>query len=178
MKTVRFSIVRPVSIVAAAVFVLAATRSPSARAQAVALPDLTIDGARIASSMDFKTQQFKSTDCAVQEGCVSGSGKRTLLRFDVATPNIGNADLVLGSPTNNPLFEFSPCHGHFHFSGYASFDLLNLAGTVVVAGHKQAFCLLDYAKLDPNAGPAKFTCSYQGITAGWQDIYGKYLDCQ
>ena len=178
MKTIQSSFVSSFLIVAAVVFGLAWAQTPSARAQAVALPDLTIDGARLAASVDFKTQPFKSTDCAVREGCVSGTGKRVLLRFDVATPNIGTADLVLGSPINNPLFEFSPCHGHYHFSGYALYDLLNLSGTVIVAGHKQAFCLEDFAQFDPNAGPAKFDCSYQGISAGWQDIYGKYLDCQ
>jgi hypothetical protein len=142
------------------------------------IPDLTIDGARLQSSTVVKTAMFKSSDCAVAEGCVGGTGKRKLLRFDVATPNIGTADLVLGSPTNNPLFVYSPCHGHYHFGGYALYELLNLNGTTVITGRKQAFCLEDYARYDPNAGPAKFTCSNQGISVGWQDIYGSYLDCQ
>ena len=28
------------------------------------------------------------------------------------------------------------------------------------------------------AGPAKYTCGYQGISVGWADIYGAYLDGQ
>ena len=52
-----------------------------------------------------------------------------------------------------------------------------LNGTAVV-GHKQAFCLEDLLQWDPMAGPAKYTCAYQGISAGWSDVYGSYLDCQ
>jgi len=55
----------------------------------------------------------------------------------------------------------------------------NVASPVVV-GRKQAFCLLDYER-DPSstgAGPAVYTCSNQGISVGWQDTYGSYLDGQ
>ncbi len=142
------------------------------------LPDLTIDAYRLQTSVIFRTRTFKSGDCAVFEGCVGGTKKRKLLRFDVATPNIGTADLVLGDPTNNPLFQYSPCHGHYHFNGYALYELLDASGQTVLTGRKQAFCLLDYLPYASNAGPAKFTCSYQGISAGWQDVYGSYLDCQ
>ncbi len=149
------------------------------------LPDLTIDAARLASSAVVKTAVFKSTDCAVIESCVTGTGKRKLLRFDVATPNIGTADLILGDPTTNPkdvngnpIFEYSPCHKHYHFSGYALYELLDASGKTILTGRKQAFCLEDFAKYYSNPGPAKFTCSYQGITVGWQDVYGSYLDCQ
>jgi len=48
----------------------------------------------------------------------------------------------------------------------------------VVTGRKQAFCLEDSTKIDLNAGPAKYTCSYQGISVGWADTYSSYLDCQ
>ena len=74
--------------------------APRLWAQTVAFPDLTVDQTRLQSSIVFRTQVFKSTDCAVVEGCVTGSGKRTLMKFDVAIPNIGTADLFLGSPTD------------------------------------------------------------------------------
>jgi hypothetical protein len=146
---------------------------------ALSQPDLTVDAARLQSSVDFRTMRFRSSDCAVIEGCAR-AGKRTVMRFDVATPNIGNADLVLGDPRNNPTyFEFSPCHGHYHFSGYALYELLTLSGARVVSGRKQAFCLLDSSPYLPNAGPSHgYNCFYQGITAGWQDVYTKSLDCQ
>ena len=159
--------------------VLSAFAIPLVAEAQPALPDLTIDAARLQSSLEIKTTPFRTNDCAVVEGCVDGKGKRTLLKFDVATPNIGTADLVLGDPRSNTnIFEFSPCHGHYHFTGYASYELLTTNDSVVVTGRKQAFCLEDFARYSSTAGPAKFTCDYQGITVGWQDIYGSYLDCQ
>ena len=155
-----------------------ANKGESSKEVVLGTADLTIDAARLQSSMVIRTKVFKAGDCALVEACVNGSGKRKLLRFDVATPNIGNADLILGNPANNSLFVYSPCHGHYHFSDYANYDLLNANGSSVVAGHKQAFCLEDFSRYDPAAGPAKYTCSNQGISVGWQDVYGSYLDCQ
>ena len=144
------------------------------------LPDLTIDADRLAASIDFKTQNFRPTDCALAEEdlCVGASGKRSLLRFDVAIPNIGNADFFLGSPTNNALFVYSPCHHHYHLIGFARYELFDTNQAVVLTGRKQAFCLEDFERYSSSAGPAKYTCGFQGITVGWQDVYGKYLDCQ
>ncbi len=145
------------------------------------LPDLTIDAARLQGSIVFKTLMFKSTDCALAEDdkCVDAPGKRTLMRFDVGIPNIGAADFYLGNPTNNSsLFTFSPCHGHYHLLGFASYELLDANRAIVVTGRKQAFCLEDLAKYSTTAGPAKYTCVNQGISVGWQDVYGSYLDCQ
>jgi len=149
------------------------------------MPNITINPARLQASVSFKTQQFKPTDCAIVESCVSGSGKRSMLKFDVQTPNIGDADLYLGNPADHPeLFIYSACHGHYHLLGYAIYELLKLDSTPVkvggnaVVGHKQAFCLEDLSQVDPSAGPAKYTCSNQGISVGWSDVYGSYLDCQ
>jgi hypothetical protein len=142
------------------------------------LPNITINAERLQASVVFRTARFKATDCAIAEGCVGGPGKRNLMRFDVETPNKGDADLYLGDPRFNSAFHFSPCHGHYHLEGYAVYDLLDQAGTVIVAGHKQAFCLVDLLQWDPTAGPAKYTCADQGISAGWSDVYASYLDCQ
>ena len=152
----------------------------SIQAGGIALPDLTIDADRLAASIDFKTQSFRPTDCALsaEDRCVAASGKRTLLRFDVAIPNIGDADFFLGDPVNNPLFVFSPCHHHYHLDGFASYQLLDANQSVVLTGRKQAFCLEDFAPYSSSAGRAQYTCTYQGISVGWQDVYGKYLDCQ
>lgn len=146
---------------------------------APALCDLTIDANQLRASLKLKIDQFKAGDCAIVEGCVTGGGKRSLLKFDVAIPNVGSADLVLGNPADNlDLFYYSPCHGHYHLLGFASYELLDSTGATVVTGRKQAFCLEDFTQLDPNAGPAKYTCSNQGISVGWSDVYGSYLDCQ
>ena len=110
---------------------------------------------------------------------MTGTGKRTLMRFDVSAANIGTADLFLGDPAANPdLFAKSPCHGHYHFSGYASYELMNASGEVLITGRKQAFCLEDFERYSPTAGSAKYTCQYQGISVGWADTYGSYLDGQ
>jgi hypothetical protein len=129
--------------------------------------------------MSFGAQSFKAGDCAVVEGCVSGTGRRRLIRFGVATPNIGSADLVLGPPQDNPqLFVWSPCHGHYHLNGYATYELLDSSGQTVLVGRKQAFCLEDVSAVSSNAGPPRYNCGNQGISIGWEDIYGPSLDCQ
>ncbi len=142
------------------------------------LPDLVIDADRLLSSIIIRNKVIKASDCAFAESCVDGTGKRKLLRFDVAIANKGNADLFLGNPSGNELFELSSCHKHYHLSGFANYELLNNSSSNVLTGHKQAFCLLDYSRVDPAAGPGKYTCSNQGISVGWQDVYGSHLDCQ
>jgi hypothetical protein len=143
------------------------------------LPDLTIDVNRLQDSLLFEKRGFGKGSCAAAEGCVLGNGKRTLMRFDLTTPNIGTADLVLGDPTANPdLFHFDACHGHYHFEGYAWYELINASGTQIITGRKQAFCLMDSEPWLPDAGPRTYTCSFQGISAGWADTYGRVLDCQ
>jgi len=122
---------------------------------------------------------FGETDCEIFEGCVAAPGFRRLLRFDTRTPNAGSMDLVMGVPSNHPdLFHYSECHEHYHFDGYAFYDLIDGTGAVVATGHKQAFCLLDWT---PWAWPdfgGGYTCGNQGISVGWEDVYGSYLDCQ
>jgi len=52
-------------------------------------------------------------------------------------------------------------------------------GTVVAAGHKVGFCLLDDHAWSPTAGPqAKYDCWNQGIQSGWADVYAAGLPCQ
>ena len=140
-------------------------------------PDLAIDSARLARSIKFSSKVFKSTDCAVIESCII-PGKRTLVRFDVATPNFGTADIILGNPADHPdWFVYSPCHQHYHLKGFSEYRLRN-AGGILVTGHKQAFCLEDVANYLPGYPSHGYTCANQGISVGWGDVYGAYLDCQ
>lgn len=144
-------------------------------------PDLSIDEARIDTSLYFETLEFAADDCAILEGCVNGSGLRDLMRFDVAIRNMGTADLVIGKPSRHPeWFTYSACHGHYHFNGFVEYELFDLQNGFVVAGRKQAFCLEDYERIPGyvGGGRGKFTCSNQGITVGWQDVYRAALDCQ
>jgi len=69
------------------------------------LPDLLLDGNRVQTSLSFQIENFSKNDCAVQEGLLTGIGKRALMRFDVAAANIGNADLVLGNPALHPDYD-------------------------------------------------------------------------
>ena len=143
------------------------------------LPDLTIDVDQLLQSVEIRDDFFDPLSCTIAEGCVGGPGPRTLLRFDLTTPNIGVGNLHLGFPEGNPLFVFSDCHGHYHFEGYANYRLLDASMQVVASGHKQAFCLIDLDQVDPNANSNPvYDCGYQGIQAGWADIYNKELDCQ
>lgn len=143
------------------------------------LPDLSIDQGVIEDSVRIEDQSFAADSCEVVEGCIGAPGARRLLRFSVETPNLGQGNLFLGDPANNPLFVYSPCHGHYHFNGYANYRLLDASGQEVGSGHKQAFCLLDFEPYAPNAPPdAIYTCSNQGIQAGWADVYTWSLPCQ
>jgi hypothetical protein len=143
------------------------------------LPDLTVSDAAAISSLRISTENFAAASCALVEGCVDAPGERRLLRFSTQTPNLGTADMVLGDPTEVPGFEFSACHGHYHFEGYAAYELTDASGTVVATGHKQAFCLLDSNRVLSTASTTpRFSCSFQGIQAGWADTYGSGLDCQ
>lgn len=122
---------------------------------------------------------FTENSCEIFEGCISQPGWRRLLRFDTNTPNAGSRDLTMGVPSNHPdLFHYSECHGHFHFDGYAYYDLLDDMGNVVATGHKQAFCLLDWSPWAWSDVGGDYTCGNQGISLGWEDVYGSYLDCQ
>ena len=84
-------------------------------------PDLIVDEGDLADFWYVDEQYFPPDNCALVEQCVGGSGVRKLLRFRTTTANIGRVDLEMGDPTTNPLFEFSPCHGHYHFHDYAEY---------------------------------------------------------
>jgi hypothetical protein len=145
------------------------------------LPDLAVDEVELQRSMMFETRNFPPDDCAVFEGCVDGTGMRKLLRFSTVTPNYGPGDVFLGDPLDNPLFIYSACHNHYHFEQYASYRLRDMSGNVIARGHKQAFCLVDLWQVPGLGGdprPQFPTCEFQGISAGWADIYHRGLDCQ
>ncbi len=146
-------------------------------------PDLTPDPKRFVSQMEIVDRLFQAGDCELVEGSVGGTGYRRLLRFDTVLINSGDGDLIVGSPTdpNNPyhaVFEFSPCHHHYHIAGFSNYQLLNLDRTVAAQGHKQAFCLEDLLKYSNDNKSNGYTCASQGITSGWADWYFKQLSGQ
>jgi hypothetical protein len=150
--------------------------------QAGALPDLIVWGP--AASPVITTTTFAANNCQVLEGCVA-VGTRKLLRFTMETRNLGPGDLVLGNPANSPLYQFATCHGHYHFESFAQYTLLDtnynpvVLGTNVVVGRKVGFCIEDVARWSPTApSTLKYTCSNNGLQAGWSDVYSQNLDCQ
>jgi hypothetical protein len=164
-------------------------------------PDLTVDGARFNAYKQTRT--FNPASCSVQEGSTV-AGTRTLLRFTFTTPNVGTADLVVGSPnTNADVLEYGACHGHYHFRDYADyrlwtpsqFDSWNALRTAdpdaqaheVLAAHpelqpirgdKRGFCVIDLIPYSLVGVPKYTSCSFQGISVGWADEYYHALDGQ
>lgn len=144
-------------------------------------PDLTVDPKRFVSQMEIVDRYFDpiQNPCAFQEGAIGGEGYRRLLRFDTVVMNSGDGDLVVGdrSDPDNPyaaLFEFAPCHGHYHIHGFSEYSLLTLDRSQVVVGRKQGFCFEDSFKYGENKSNG-YDCGFQGITSGWGDWYYKQL---
>jgi hypothetical protein len=146
------------------------------------LPDLVVSQRALVDTQQIVTEFFRTSACAVSEGCVRAAGWRRLLRFEVRSANLGQVDLDFGAPSARPsLYEWSPCHRHFHFRGFAEYELRDATGRTVVLGRKQAFCLEDIARAVDSPAvscSAKYTCSRQGIQRGWTDVYRASLDCQ
>jgi hypothetical protein len=146
------------------------------------LPDLVVDEQRLKNELLFDSVYVTENSCARVEECVTGTGNRRVLRFSVEAVNQGFATATVPPPADRPdLFTFSPCHGHFHFSGFASYALLDPQGRTVLNGRKQAYCMEDTQRVV--AGPSvacskEFDCETQGIQRGWSDLYGNTLDCQ
>jgi hypothetical protein len=146
------------------------------------LADLQFVCAEMAPTVLVTRDVFSDASCEVLEGCVGGPGPRMLLRFDTVSANRGTADLVVGAPPpageNSDVFEWSQCHGHHHVRDYASYELLDATGTAVLTARKQSFCLQDDEDVQPGVPPTGYSCTDQGITRGWADVYGRYLPCQ
>jgi Lysyl oxidase/Chitobiase/beta-hexosaminidase C-terminal domain/Bacterial pre-peptidase C-terminal domain len=141
-------------------------------------PDLTVWASGL--NPRISTETFSPGACEIEEGTIQLLGPRKLLRFATQTRNIGTADLVLGNPATNPQFDWGSCHGHYHFKSFAQYRLLDAAGVAVVrTGKKVGFCLMDITRVSSSANPSpRYTCSNQGIQAGWADIYSADLSGQ
>ncbi len=153
-------------------------------------PDLRVDAASAERSLQVTNSVISENSCAIFEGCVAGPGRRKLLRFDGVIQNLGDQDFYLGEPSDNPLFVYSSCHGHYHLKAAMRYELIDpvskhavstnygeMPGAVAATGHKQGFCMIDMIQVAGNKDP-QFTCSNQGLTSGWADVYDSGLDCQ
>lgn len=161
------------------------------------LPDLVVDEKATAQHWVVREEKLPAEFCSVQEGGIT-PGLRRIVRFTVTTPNIGNADVFVGSPLahadpngdgdyadNDGMFEFASCHAHFHFRNYAVYRLIDAHTGQVWRAAKKGFCMLD---TDPNpastysgespAGDRNYlSCGtltrdgFQGVSHGWSDTY-------
>ncbi|HTM23390.1 MAG TPA: lysyl oxidase family protein, partial [Kofleriaceae bacterium] len=129
---------------------------------------------------------FEAGSCELEEGVIAKLGWRRLMRFSAIVQNNGTEAVHIGDVTDpsNPwitshVFEFSPCHGHYHFSHYGTFDYNGAPGS------KRAFCLEDTNRFhNDETTPltaAHQSCEFQGIGAGWGDEYefgipGQWVD--
>lgn len=132
-------------------------------------------------------ENISSTDGSVLDGCIT-PGQHRLLRFDFLTHNNGSTDLYVGPPPPPPppnpppdsVWVWSVSHGHYHFKEFNQYFLLDTTDRSVIPGYKQAFCLMDIERTDPNAPrtSARYNCGDQGVSAGWSDVYSSGLPCQ
>jgi hypothetical protein len=139
-------------------------------------PDLMVVGPAIENSMAMANLQYNN-GCFVGEGCLAGYGTRRIMRFTTHIKNVGDQDYYIGAPdTIGNQFLFDPCHGHWHYAGYAEYLLFDEWNNQMQVGFKNGFCVLDLEC--SGGGQAKYGCGNMGITAGCGDIYGAGLDCQ
>lgn len=152
-----------------------------------ALPDLVVREDKLATQWLIRDEDLSVTDaCGAEEAGVE-AGPHRILRMTVMTPNIGEGDVFLGDPNDHVeagdgLYEFSECHGHYHFRHYTEYSLVDVETGKPWRSAKVGFCMLD---TDPNPawmgtppGAANYDkCGrpgiegYQGISAGWTDTY-------
>ena len=132
-------------------------------------------------------QVYENEDgCAIEEGCLTGYGTRSIIRFDTWIKNVGNLDYFIGSVDDNEntnQFEWDMCHNHWHYKGYAEYVLFDSEGQILPVGFKNGFCVMDLEcsgdeELGVPAGTYTYGCSVMGISAGCGDIYGSGLSCQ
>jgi hypothetical protein len=144
-------------------------------------PDLTAVTADLSTNRIIY-KYIEADDCALEEGSVGGAGWRRLLQFDATVWNVGARPLHIGKANvednDNNVFTYSPCHDHFHYTNYGDFYLQNQAG---LTGSKQAFCVQSTNRMSNNeTSPLthNYSCSFQGVQAGWADEYIAGLDSQ
>jgi len=139
---------------------------------------------------------FHPNSCESQEKCIGADGGwRKVIMFYSTDVNNGKRDLhigdvpyVTGSKLPAPIvnhgdYVFNVCHGHYHFEHYGTFSYVDGKGNDVTGDQqKRGFCLIDLLRMvNAEWSPLHikyFDCKYQGITAGWADIYNIGVPCQ
>ncbi len=136
-----------------------------------ALPDLIVDRGYLVETVHVSGARFGGNSCVVDEGYLPDDEPHALLKFTTVIANIGGP-FRLGKPNAaDPRWDWGECHQHWHFKGYATYELQDLNGVQVSASNKMGFCVMDsFRYLDVNGG-GHFTCKNQGMSHGWADVY-------
>ena len=126
----------------------------------------------------IQKERFRSNSGDVLDGVIE-PGRHHVLRFDMIVKNEGPDDFLIGRPADHEnWFEWSSAHGHYHLENFNKYELIDSAGKVIV-GQKQSFCLEDSVRVSSWADQDDyFRCNYQGISAGWADVYHDRLPGQ
>jgi hypothetical protein len=137
----------------------------------------------VETSIRFVWTNVSTASCAVFEKCLEGTGTRLLMRFDTRAGNIGTAGFTPPTARQAPnLFEYNYCHGHYHYNGFARYEVQNMTTRLpVIRAGKISYCMEDTERmLDGPAIPcvAQGQCDRQSISRGWVDLYAWTLDCQ
>jgi len=142
------------------------------------LPDIIVDIPLVFTEVAY----FANSSCAIRERCMSVPGFRRILRVTVRNINYGYADTgIPGVKARGDLFMYSTCHGHYHFTNFAKYILMDRNGIIVADGGKESYCLEDsgavFAAPWVECNPY-YDCGNQGVQRGWTDEYDATLDCQ
>jgi hypothetical protein len=166
-------------------------------------PDLIVDSHMLAASWVVYEETFASNGCTAIEGGFKG-GTYLTMRFSVSTPNIGDADIAIGDPNrhidpngdgdfsdSDGLYEFAPCHNHYHFRNYARYEIFPMQSNgslgAPIQARKMGFCMIDTTPWRENDAPraanyrscgAPGIPGNQGVSTGWADQYFKWLSGQ
>jgi len=164
-------------------------------------PDLIVDAKKLATSWVVYDQELKESFCSISEADLA-PGRYRVLRFTVNTPNVGDADVFIGSPwkhvdpngdgsfsDSDGLYEESTCHQHFHFRNYALYQLIDAGTGKIFRARKNGFCMIDITPWAEEVPPGSWvyrSCGnsrtpgsgFQGISVGYGDEYFKWLGGQ
>ena len=183
-KTRSLLILSALCVAVGVVWLANASRSSATLANG---PNLIVRSDVLGSQWVVRDENISPNACSAIEGEVT-PGLRTLVRFTVMTPNIGNQDIFVGDPNDHVaaddgLFEFASCHNHYHFRHYALYELVDPRTGQVWRAAKRGFCMLDtdpvpnsLSGFPPREGKFR-SCGAvgipgnQGITVGWADTY-------
>ena len=142
-------------------------------------PDFQMNQAYLLSTLEL-ADMYNADACLIDAGCLRGLGTRYIIRFATQISNIGDEDYYIGKPPENinepsTQFVYDPCHGHWHYMGYAEYILYNSEGYRVPIGSKTGFCVLDAFCFGVER---KYNCINMGISASCGDVYGADTPCQ